>query len=203
MIKSRRYELHRLYMYGAPFRSFSFLRSPRTWLARRRQIKRNQQPPTYLCRPSSRVLEKNPDQPRHDSVIAVVQLINKQGKLLDGGGRDSCTGMHFTSQDVAVIGAFLSLLGPHIFKSSMLHPKRTMNIRVSGKFFEHLMHEHTCIYMRMKRVRTTSTRVANTFYGVHLFLISSAQHLAAPLAKKLKVPFWDCIVHANTKGRVV
>eukprot|EP00752_Nemacystus_decipiens_P009302 g8313.t1 len=66
-----------------------------------------------------------------NKVIAVVQLINKQGKLLDGGRRDSCTGMHFTSQDVAVIGAFLSLLGPHIFKSSMLHPKRKMNIRVN------------------------------------------------------------------------
>lgn len=61
----------------------------------------------------------------------MVQLINKQGKLLDSGARDSCTGMHFTPQDVAVIGAFLSLLGPHIFKSSMLQPKRKMNIRVS------------------------------------------------------------------------
>eukprot|EP00903_Cladosiphon_okamuranus_P012675 g11855.t1 len=66
-----------------------------------------------------------------NKVIAVVQLINKEGKLLDCGVRDSCIGMHFTPQDVTIIGAILSLLGPHIFKSSMLQPKRKMNIRVN------------------------------------------------------------------------
>ncbi|CAM9679497.1 unnamed protein product [Pylaiella littoralis] len=39
--------------------------------------------------------------------------------------------MRFTHQDEAVIGAFLSLLGPHIFASSMLQPKRKMHIKVS------------------------------------------------------------------------
>lgn len=58
----------------------------------------------------------------------MVQLINK--KETDSGGRVSCTGMHFTHQDEAVIGAFLSLLGPHIFASSMLQPKRKMHIKV-------------------------------------------------------------------------
>lgn len=65
-----------------------------------------------------------------NSVIAVVQLINKEGTREDYGGRDHCAGMRFTHQDEAVIGAFLSLLGPHIFASSMLQPKRKMHIKV-------------------------------------------------------------------------
>ncbi len=67
---------------------------------------------------------------QNNRVIAVVQLINKMGRMDDGGGRASCAGMHFTHQDMAVIGAFLSLLGPHIFESSMVQPKRKMNIMV-------------------------------------------------------------------------
>ncbi|CAM9807065.1 unnamed protein product [Ectocarpus sp. 13 AM-2016] len=39
--------------------------------------------------------------------------------------------MHFTPQDMAIIGAFLSLLGPRIFASSMLQPKRKMHIKVN------------------------------------------------------------------------
>lgn len=64
-------------------------------------------------------------------VIAVVQLINKQGigdttlhKSNESGG-----GEHFTAQDTAVIGSFLSLLGPHIFNSTMVKFKKNSKVR--------------------------------------------------------------------------
>lgn len=80
------------------------------------------------------------------SVIAVVQLINKKGRLTDCGRRDTCEGMQFTPQDVAVIGAFLSLLGPHIFASSMLQPKRKMHIKVRSRLFLSLCKRNTVVH---------------------------------------------------------
>lgn len=71
-------------------------------------------------------------------VIAVIQLINKQGVDADCGGllagsagSTSCeaiAGAGFTEQDAAVIGTFLGLLGPHIFQSSIFQSK--VNIKV-------------------------------------------------------------------------
>lgn len=66
-------------------------------------------------------------------VIAVVQLINKQGGVIteaSPAGCDSAAGRHFTEQDLVVIEAFLSLLGPQIFTSSMVQFKRKMHIKV-------------------------------------------------------------------------
>lgn len=66
----------------------------------------------------------------------MVQLINKQGgKETEASPLRTCeaaTGRHFTEQDEAVIGTFLSLLGPHIFTSSILkftrHPKVSLSL---------------------------------------------------------------------------
>ena len=135
-----------------------------------------------MC-PCSRVLEtETTTKPCNGKrVIAVVQLINKQGKLLDGGGRDSFTGMHFTSQDEAVIGAFLSLLGPHIFKSSMLQPKRKMNIRVRRNFFE-----CTCLYVRTRR-NSANERVVKYLFS-QIYICFECANSGCPVGEE--TAFW-------------
>lgn len=72
-------------------------------------------------------------------VIAVVQLINKQGVGINDGSipdptKASCEaaeGVRFTEQDEAVIGTFLGLLGPPIFQSSMF--QRSICVKVSER----------------------------------------------------------------------
>lgn len=74
---------------------------------------------------------------KKNRVIAVVQLINKQ----EGGGStepsaagssyDPAAGQHFTAQDEVVVGAFLSLLGPHIFTSSISQFSRKVLVKAS------------------------------------------------------------------------
>lgn len=69
----------------------------------------------------------------------MVQLINKQEEggtdPSATGSYDPAAGQHFTAQDEVVIGAFLSLLGPHIFTSSISQFSRKVLIKASVCFF--------------------------------------------------------------------
>lgn len=72
----------------------------------------------------------------------MVQLINKQEEggtePCAAGSYDPAAGQHFTAQDEVVIGAFLSLLGPHIFTSSISQFSRKVLIKASVRTSKHV-----------------------------------------------------------------
>ena len=67
-------------------------------------------------------------------VISVVQLINKQAPSYDAAASldnaVAAAGKQFTAQDEAVIGSFLSLLGPRILDSIVMKFKKKVSIEV-------------------------------------------------------------------------
>lgn len=73
----------------------------------------------------------------------MVQLINKQEEggtePCAAGSYDPAAGQHFTAQDEVVIGAFLSLLGPHIFTSSISQFSRKVLIKASQCTSKHFV----------------------------------------------------------------